>query len=96
MQEAVDIASTFPVGCDDDKDTLLEFKFDKGFNYDWSTPTIPAPPNASECLDDTLKDQENQPFLLNKMNLDYHCAWMVPFMNLNHLKMARKTFLHIV
>jgi hypothetical protein len=47
-QEAVDIASTFPVGCDDDEDTLLEFKFDKGLNYDWSTPTIPVPPNASE------------------------------------------------
>jgi hypothetical protein len=43
----VDIASTFPVGCDCDEDTLLDFKYDKGLNYDWSTPTVPVPPKSS-------------------------------------------------
>jgi hypothetical protein len=95
-QEAVDIASTFPVGCDDDEDTLLGFQFYKGLNYDWSTPTIPVPSNASGWLEDTLKDQEKSTFLVeqNEFGLPLHSD--VSFMNLNHVKKTRKTLLHIV
>jgi hypothetical protein len=68
-QDAVDIAATFPVGCGDDEDTLLEFQFDKGLNYDWSTPTIPVPPKASEWLENTLQDHETSTFLVEENEL---------------------------
>jgi GTPase SAR1 family protein len=55
-QDAVDIASTFPAGCDGNEDTLLDFKYDKGLQHDWSKQTVPVPPNASDWLEDTLKD----------------------------------------
>ncbi len=58
-REAVDIASTFPVGCEDDEDTLLEYKFDKGKNFDWSVPTIQVPEKTSEWLEEKLKGQKS-------------------------------------
>ena len=61
-QEAVDIASTFPVGCEDDDDTLLEYKYDKGKDFDWSIPMIPVPEKASEWLEEKLKESRNSTF----------------------------------
>jgi hypothetical protein len=74
-QDAVDIASTFPAGCDDDEDTLLEFKYDKGLNHNWSTPTVPVPPNASAWLEDTLEDHKATTFLAeeNELGLPLRC-----------------------
>jgi GTPase SAR1 family protein len=68
-EEAVNIASTFPVGCGDDEDTLLDFQFDKGVNFDWSTPTIQVPSTASEWLEDRLKDHEKSTFLVEDNQL---------------------------
>ena len=61
-REAVDIASTFPVGCEDDEDRLLEYKFEKGQNYDWSVPTIQVPEKTSEWLEEKLKESKNSTF----------------------------------
>ena len=74
-QDAVDIASPFPVGCDGDEDTLLGFKYDKGLNHDWSTPTVPVSPNASEWLEDILEDHKDTTFLAeeNELGLPLQC-----------------------
>jgi hypothetical protein len=68
-QDAVDIASTFPVGYGDDEDTLLEFRFDKCLNYDWSTPTIQVPLKTSNWLEDTLKEHEKSTVLVEENEL---------------------------
>ena len=74
-QDAVDIASTFPAGCGDDEDTLLEFKYDKGLNHDWSTPTVPVPPNASEWLEDMVEDHKDTTIVdaENELGLPLRC-----------------------
>jgi hypothetical protein len=65
-QDAVDIASTFPVGYDGNEDTLLDFKYDKGLEHDWSKPTVPVPPKASEWLESILKDHKDTVFLAER------------------------------
>jgi hypothetical protein len=89
-KEAVDIASTFPVGCEDNEDTLLDYKFDKGVDFDWSVPTIQVPSKASEWLEDKLKEHEQATFLTEDNELGLPVRFDGSFYELDSLQEDQK------
>ena len=59
----------FTVGCEDDEDTLLEYKYDKGKDFDWSIPMIQVPEKASEWLEEKLKEGQKSTFHVEENEL---------------------------